>query len=295
MADILIYGAINSMAGDNKAAYASQVYDEEQEEFQGELNKKVVNDCAKINGYYETMGVGTATNLKGQTVTDNEFIYRKSGGSQEVATGGAYIESIKGNTLAWNQLVDTSTSSVTIISIHKYYTNVNGVKSIVTGDGSAISVTGGTDMLFDLTLIYGSGNEPSTPAQFEADYLRWFGKPLTYEPYDAGSLRNVQMQGLKTTGFNQWDEEWEVGGINVNTGENTSSTSLLRSKNTIPVLPQMSYCIHVGNILGRNIRTFYYDSDNNYIGASSSWLANNGVFSIPDNCHYIKFHICIFI
>lgn len=53
--------------------------------------------------------------------------------------------------------------------------------------------------VFNLTLIYGADNEPSTPEEFEADYQRWFGKPLTYEPYDAGSLRNVQMEGIKTT------------------------------------------------------------------------------------------------
>jgi len=57
----------------------------------------------------------------------------------------------------------------------------------------------------DLTLIYGSGNEPTSVEQFEADYQRWFGKPLGYEPYDAGSLRNVMMSAIKTTGFNQYN------------------------------------------------------------------------------------------
>lgn len=57
-------------------------------------------------------------------------------------------------------------------------------------------------MLFDLTLIYGAGNEPTTVTQFEADYQRWFGKPLTYEEYDAGSLRPVLMNAIKTKGAN---------------------------------------------------------------------------------------------
>ena len=57
-------------------------------------------------------------------------------------------------------------------------------------------------VVIDLTLIYGEGNEPTTAAQFEADYEAWFGKPLTYEAYTAGELRNLTMAGIKTQGFN---------------------------------------------------------------------------------------------
>lgn len=70
--------------------------------------------------------------------------------------------------------------------------------SYIEGEYISLPKNGGFQV-YDLTLIYGEGNEPSTPEEFEADYLKWFGKPLTYEPYDAGSLRNVQMEGIKTT------------------------------------------------------------------------------------------------
>lgn len=60
-------------------------------------------------------------------------------------------------------------------------------------------------IIIDLTLIYGEGNEPSTAEEFEADYFRWFGKPLSYEPYDSGSLRPVLMNSIKTVGFNQYN------------------------------------------------------------------------------------------
>ena len=59
--------------------------------------------------------------------------------------------------------------------------------------------------IFDTTLIYGEGNEPSTVAEFEADYQKWFGKPLGYEAYDEGSLKPVMMTSLKTTGYNQYN------------------------------------------------------------------------------------------
>ena len=120
--------------------------------------------------------------------------------------------------------------------------------------------------VFDLTLIYGEGNEPSTPEQFEADYLRWFGKPLTYEPYDAGSLRSVQMQGLKTTGFNQWDEEWEVGGYDTSTGGKKNNTAVIRNKNKVRVLPNTTYYFKLPN----GIRVFEYDASENYLGINTA-------------------------
>lgn len=63
----------------------------------------------------------------------------------------------------------------------------------------------GNFCVIDLTLIYGAGNEPSSAAQFEQDYFNWFGKPLTYEPYDEGSLRSSKMSAFKSVGFNQYN------------------------------------------------------------------------------------------
>ena len=51
-------------------------------------------------------------------------------------------------------------------------------------------------VLFDLTIMFGAGNEPSTVAEFEALY------PLDYYAYNAGTLINVTANGIKTTGFN---------------------------------------------------------------------------------------------
>ena len=40
MADLNIYGAVRSMAGDGKAAYASQLWDERQQKFQSQINEE---------------------------------------------------------------------------------------------------------------------------------------------------------------------------------------------------------------------------------------------------------------
>ena len=69
-----------------------------------------------------------------------------------------------------------------------------------------IRITSGTvvnekilPQIFDLTTMFGAGNEPATVAEFEALY------PDAYYPYDAGSLLDVQMTGIVTTDA---DESW---------------------------------------------------------------------------------------
>lgn len=231
---------------------------------------------AKNDGYYEGMGVGTADNLTGQTERTDDAMYRKTGGSEEVASGTATIANIKGQTVAWNMLTknlkarirnvvftinnghitasgmlnDASGNfgSYSMVSGHKIYVSARnynssndnfylrfngwGVsidrnKSVITNSTSGSNYLvpyGGANeelelsldlFVIDLTLIYGAGNEPTTPEQFEADYFKWFGKPLTYEEYDAGSLRSVQLDSLKTTGFNQYNngQARVIGGL----------------------------------------------------------------------------------
>ena len=73
---------------------------------------------------------------------------------------------------------------------------------IAGGTGEAYSivsvVSGATvdadfgSQLFDLTHIFGAGNEPSTVAEFEAQF------PEAFYPYDSGSLLSVNMSGIQT-------------------------------------------------------------------------------------------------
>lgn len=60
-----------------------------------------------------------------------------------------------------NQLVDTGTTSIALISGRKYFVYKDGLKLIMSG-GETLQVVGGKDMVMDLTLMYGSGNEPET-------------------------------------------------------------------------------------------------------------------------------------
>jgi hypothetical protein len=82
-----------------------QLLEQQNEEIQESLDEK-----ANIDGYYETLGAGTATNLKGDSVKEGTFTYRPTAGFLDIESGaapdgGAYLENIKGNTVSWNQLL----------------------------------------------------------------------------------------------------------------------------------------------------------------------------------------------
>ncbi|HHU80593.1 MAG TPA: hypothetical protein GXZ35_04575 [Acholeplasmataceae bacterium] len=198
-----------------KVAYLDEVQDvaddvddllEDVDELQGDLETvktdylAQMDTKANIDGYYEPLSVGTADNLAGKgDGVGATFIHRTTGGDADVADGTATIKSIKGNTIVWNQLVDDDTESVTLISDNKYITIIDNISALVVGGNSAIDVTGGTDMVFNVTLMFGTGNEPTTAAEFEAIF------PDSYYPYDTGSLLNFNATGIKTVGFNQFD------------------------------------------------------------------------------------------
>lgn len=74
--------------------------------------------------------------------------------SRAAQNGNKADETIVGGTVAWNQLVDTGTTSVTVPTSHKYIAKINGIWT--SRNGGTVSVTGGTDMLTDLTQMFGS-------------------------------------------------------------------------------------------------------------------------------------------
>lgn len=135
-------------------------------------------------------------------------------------------------------------------------------------------------MLIDLTAM--GLDWITTPSEFTSLF------PLSYYAYDSGSLLSFNGSGIKTTGFNQWDEEWEVGNINQTTGQNEVVNSCIRSKNYMPLLPNTTYYFYgaVGN--SGNVKSRYYDANFNYIGSSPVFTPYN-TFTPPTNARYYRF------
>ena len=104
----------------------------------------------------------------------------------------------------------------------------------------------------------------------------------TFSPY----LVNNIASAIKTTGFNQWNEQWEEGGIYQDNGQNSPTSGYYRSKGYIPVLPNATY--YIKSPVGVNI--FFYGINQEYLGYSLM-LANktNAAFTTPQGAFFMRF------
>ena len=88
-------------------------------------------------------------------------------------------------------------------------------------------------------------------------------------------------------GINLWDEEWEVGAISTSTGQNTSSTTRIRSKNYIPVDPEKTFWF-VGT--GYNAEVLFYDKYKSFISKRSPDVPTaGGLLNQPSSCYFVRF------
>lgn len=207
---------------------------------------------------------------------------------------GAKSETIVGGSLGWNQLCNDS--SVTVQSGHKYIAKISGAFSIGASTGTAITgLTSGTDMVIDLTTCFGSTIadyiytlEQSTAGAGVAWVKRYIDLD-TYHEYDAGSIQSVEgLASHDVVGFNQWDEEWEVGSYNPTTGEKDANPASWRNKNPIPIIPNTQYYFYTNSAQSAGARAFWYDADGNYMYLSYGF---NALVTPPSNARFLNIRI----
>ena len=160
------------------------------------------------------------------------------------------------------------------------------------GSGSGTSFTAKNYMAIDLTQLFGStiadyiySLETATAGAGVAWFRKLFPKP--YYAYDAGTLKSVE--GLSShvmRGFNAWDEEWELGTLNETSGDNSNSSTNIRSKNYIPVIAGATYYVKTPS--GVSIRVFKYGADKGFT-ASNYVDVSNGTITLSDDVHFLRF------
>ena len=215
-------------------------------------------------GIADTISAGTA----------QEFLQRQSGGD-----GVNCIKRIKGKTIAWNQLVDEDTTEVTIPSGHKYFAIIGGTASVATSDGTAIAVTGGVDVVTDLTLL---GLGDLTADQFRALY------PALYAA-NPGVLKSNDAAALLTDGRNQWDEEWEKGRWDfTNDGQKIDYANGIRCANYIRVFGNTEYYFRSNE---KPYWILWYDADKNFISTAGGGATSPAAYTAPSNAAYMTFCI----
>lgn len=142
--------------------------------------------------------------------------------------------------------------------------------------------------IFDLTLMFGEGNEPSTVEEFTSQF------PNPYYDYNAGQLLSSKSASMILRGRNQWDEEWEVGEYDSN-GEKIDSTTQIRSKNKIKVIPSTYYTFTTTfELSGASYygRVYFYDSLGNFISPRGFWRTDyNQQILAPQNACYMAFDV----
>ena len=234
----------------------------------GSLTNRTVNDGVMT-------AVSNNTNTDGyinqviKTIPGHKYllsVYAQSPDSSvlrcRIFTNGSYTEFIANTTLT------TSWVRYTGIGVAQSSGTgaTNGMYLAVTKEKTALFKN---ICLFDLTQMFGAGNEPSTVAEFEAMY------PLPYYDYNAGTLVNNAAEAIETVGFNQWDEEVVAHGSNQ-----------IESKNYIPVIPNATYyaiCRTPGNQFDLYAR--FYNAGKERIETK---YVNSITFTIPSGCSYIK-------
>ena len=141
-------------------------------------------------------------------------------------------------------------------------------------------------MVTDLTKMFGAGNEPSTPEEFEALF------PEDYYPYNEGTLMSIPVNEVVEKGRNLFDEKMELGLMNYdvnseNFGENIASKNQLRSSNYIPVEPNTQYFFNSDRAIA-----FICDAKRKPIKiGSNGFLSMGRLFTTPSNARYLKFYL----
>lgn len=136
----------------------------------------------------------------------------------------------------------------------------------------------------NLTRMFGAGNEPTTIEEYHSR----IPQGIDIDAYNEGEVIHMNVDAVKSVGFNQWDEKWENGIISESTGEDYDSGYAFRSKNVIRVLPNMPY--YFKKPIGVVTYLMFYDDDMNFV----QWLdpfatsGDGGVFTTP-NAPYMRF------
>ena len=204
--------------------------------------EEMLTNKADKTGRYPEMSVGYADDLVGRgESTPAEFSFRASGG-KSIKDGAARIKRLRGNSVVWNNMVDTRgyetgfviREGIKIQQGHKYLLQRSaandGLYLIPVVDGSEnyeMSLRAGeyaniytsqyTDLInprvysesycgacviSDLTFMFGAGNEPTTIEEY---YAR---KPIVEDEYayNEGEVIHMTAKAIKSVGDNAIEE-----------------------------------------------------------------------------------------
>lgn len=127
-------------------------------------------------------------------------------------------------------------------------------------------------------------------AQFKPMIVKCSTAPTAFAPYSNICPISGWDEGtVYATGVNVWDEEWEVGGWDVDSGTPTGSSDRIRSKNYISVKPNTQYYFASTFASSFFIQFLMFDASKTYLGRSVGYVAKykGDVLTTASDCHYL--------
>ncbi len=164
---------------------------------------------------------------------------------------------------------------------------------IVIRSGTTVNNLVFKPQIIDLTAMFGTtiadymyNLEQQTVGSGVALFKSLF--PDDYYPYSAPTIKSVEgVSARVTTGFNQWDEELELGTYSSAYGSPMSSSTRMRTVNPIRILPGVTYYAKSSKTLGLR----FYDANGAFCGESANTTVINARFTTPNNAHYLRFTV----
>lgn len=170
----------------------------------------------------------------------------------------------------------TATDDITGFNLYPFFDSPVGTQSVVY-----------TMAVYDLTAIFGVGNEPTTLEEFKKTY------PESYYPYCAPEVRSMRATGIETIGANAFNKDSVVGGL-IN-ADGTVTSNDIYSVAKIEVVPNEVYTLSdVANAANTTYTYALYDSDDRFISVGeiknsvTKPISVSGDVTIPMNARYIR-------
>ena len=136
----------------------------------------------------------------------------------------------------------------------------------------------------DLTQMFGAGNEPTTVEEVEAILGN------DYYEYNTGEVVGNNVEKLDITGFNIWNEEWEVGRIDNNTGQDSVANTNIRTKGYLEINANSSYCYT--NLSSYKANIYFYDASKNFLSFINPTFTNKyKTFTTPENAAFLRLFV----
>lgn len=292
-------------------------------------NNEHINKVVKSTG--ETLIDLTSDTVTAETLLQGETAHDRSGAQitgavivaptdvTETEDNTAYLyknsehdavyDELVGGSVAWNQLVANSGSSlsVTITSGHKYVMKKSGTLSVGASSGSAITgLSGGTDWITDLTLMFGTTIadyvytlEQSTAGSGIA-WLKSYGFfTKDYYAYNAGGLVSANTSGKNVVGKNQCDKV-KAGVYYTSNGNYDAALTTYSCTEKIKILPNTQYTVSViknSGSIGTDNGALFYDANGTYLGRNTGGYSHTDTypftFTTPANATYCGIDINI--